>query len=88
MLISLGEHTDWMSSEALQRRSELFTLEQRRQRDRVGRVEKIEIRYQGLPGDTTLLMNKGLSTPYNCAQREQTRRSTVGRPVTNASAQF
>lgn len=58
------------SAAAQQRRSELFTLEQRRQRDRVGRLEKIEIRYQGLPSDTTLLMNKGLSTPYNCAQRE------------------
>lgn len=61
----------WLSSaEVQERRSDLFTLEQRRQRDRVGRMEKIEIRFQGLPNDTTLVMNKGLSTPFNCAQRK------------------
>lgn len=63
---------EWLSSAEIQeRRSDLFTLEQRRQRDRVGRMEKIEIRFQGLPNDTTLIMNKGLSTPFNCAQRKQ-----------------
>lgn len=36
----------------------------------VGRIEKIEVRYLGLPDDVTLIMNKGISTPYNCAQRE------------------
>lgn len=53
-----------------QMRSELFSLEKRKQEEKVGRIEKIEIRYLGLPNDTTLVMNKGLSTPYNCAQRE------------------
>lgn len=51
------------------RQSELFSIEQKRQRDNVGRIEKIEVRYLGIPKDTTLIMNKGLSTPYNCAQR-------------------
>lgn len=59
------------NAEIQQRRSELFTMEQRRQREQIGRVEKIEIRYLGLPIDTTLIMNKGLSTPYNCAQRKR-----------------
>lgn len=35
----------------------------------IGRIEKIEVRYTGTPEDVTLVMNKGLSTPFNCAQR-------------------
>lgn len=50
--------------------NELFNLEKKRQRDAVGRIEKIEVRFLGLPEDTTLVMNKDLSTPYNCAQRK------------------
>ncbi|CAD7080371.1 unnamed protein product [Hermetia illucens] len=56
------------SSEVAKYRSDLFSLEQKRQREDVGRVEKIEVRYLGLPEDVTLVMNKDLSTPYNCAQ--------------------
>lgn len=48
----------------------MFDIEQKRQQQLVGRVEKIEVRYLGLPEDVTLIMNKGISTPYNCAQRE------------------
>uniref|UniRef100_A0A182RLX8 Large ribosomal subunit protein mL39 n=1 Tax=Anopheles funestus TaxID=62324 RepID=A0A182RLX8_ANOFN len=48
--------------------SDLFSDEQRRQRDNVGRIEKIEVRYLGLPHDTTLVMNRELSTPYDCAR--------------------
>lgn len=55
-------------SATLTKRSEMFTEEQRRQRNAVGRVEKIEVRYQGLPEDVTLMMNRELSTPFNCAQ--------------------
>lgn len=62
--------TEWISSaEIQQRRSELFTLEQRRQKDKVGRIEKIEVRYLGLPSDLSMVMNRGISTPFNCAQR-------------------
>lgn len=50
--------------------NELFDLEKRRQKDAVGRIEKIEVRYLGLPEDMTLVMNKNLSTPYSCAQRK------------------
>uniref|UniRef100_A0A182LXM3 TGS domain-containing protein n=1 Tax=Anopheles culicifacies TaxID=139723 RepID=A0A182LXM3_9DIPT len=48
--------------------SDLFSDEQRRQRENVGRIEKIEVRYLGLPHDTTLVMNRELSTPYDCAR--------------------
>lgn len=62
----------WVSTrEELQRyRSDLFTKEQQKQKNDVGRIEKIEVRYLGVPEDTTLIMNKSLSTPYNCAQRK------------------
>ncbi|XP_062553845.1 large ribosomal subunit protein mL39 [Armigeres subalbatus] len=48
--------------------SSLFSKEQFRQRENVGRIEKIEIRYLGTPKDTTLIMNQGLSTPHDCAK--------------------
>lgn len=50
--------------------NELFDLEKKRQQDAVGRIEKIEVRYLGVPEDTTLIMNKNLSTPFDCAQRK------------------
>uniref|UniRef100_A0A1A9Z6N3 Large ribosomal subunit protein mL39 n=1 Tax=Glossina pallidipes TaxID=7398 RepID=A0A1A9Z6N3_GLOPL len=56
------------SNLSLKQRNELFTAEQKRQRENVGRIEKIEVRYLGLPEDVTLVMNRDLSTPYNCAQ--------------------
>uniref|UniRef100_A0A336KGQ2 Large ribosomal subunit protein mL39 n=1 Tax=Culicoides sonorensis TaxID=179676 RepID=A0A336KGQ2_CULSO len=56
------------STEIITRQSKLFSEEQKRQYENLGRIEKIEVRYLGLPEDTTLVMNKNLSTPYNCAQ--------------------
>ncbi|KAJ8710529.1 hypothetical protein PYW08_009044 [Mythimna loreyi] len=56
------------SQEAIDRRYHLFTLEKKRQLDKVGRVEKIEVQYKGVPNDCTLVMNKGISTPYDCAR--------------------
>lgn len=56
--------------EIRKRQNELFDQEQKRQKESVGRIEKIEVRYLGVPNDMTLVMNKNLSTPYNCAQRE------------------
>ncbi|XP_022211383.1 39S ribosomal protein L39, mitochondrial [Drosophila obscura] len=55
-------------SASIASRNELFTQEQRRQRDAVGRIDKIEVRYLGLPEDVTLVMNNHISTPFNCAQ--------------------
>ncbi|EDW70332.1 large ribosomal subunit protein mL39 [Drosophila virilis] len=56
------------ASTSVGQRNELFNQEQRRQRDAVGRIEKIEVRYLGLPEDVTLIMNNNISTPFNCAQ--------------------
>ncbi|XP_049880150.1 39S ribosomal protein L39, mitochondrial [Pectinophora gossypiella] len=56
------------TKEAIERRDHLFTLEKKRQVEKVGRVEKIEVRYKGVPNDCTLVMNKNISTPYDCAK--------------------
>ncbi|XP_059488265.1 large ribosomal subunit protein mL39 [Neocloeon triangulifer] len=50
------------------KRNGMFNAEQKRQEAKIGRIEKIEVQYKGLPEETTLLMNKCLSTPYDCAK--------------------
>lgn len=52
----------------IKHRNHLFDEEKRRQKEQIGRIEKIEVRYLGLPKSDTLLMNKNISTPFNCAQ--------------------
>ncbi|KYO22722.1 large ribosomal subunit protein mL39 [Alligator mississippiensis] len=56
------------SAEIIQMRNELFNKEKERQLALYPRIEKIEVKYVGKshPG-TLFVMNKGLSTPYNCA---------------------
>lgn len=56
------------TQEALERRHHLFVLEKKRQLEKVGRIEKIEVNYKGVPNDCTLIMNKDISTPYDCAK--------------------
>ncbi|XP_026761113.1 39S ribosomal protein L39, mitochondrial [Galleria mellonella] len=56
------------TQEATERRNHLFTLEKKRQQENVGRIEKIEVNYKGVPKDFTLVMNKDISTPYDCAK--------------------
>jgi len=56
------------SEEIVRKRNRIFDFEQKKQRDNVGRIEKIEVRYMGTPNDATMIMNKNLSTPFNCAQ--------------------
>jgi len=55
-------------NDKIQYNNEAFNAEQQRQMGRIGRVEKVEITYLGLPKDVTMHMNKGMSTPFNCAQ--------------------
>jgi len=55
-------------SEESQRQCELFTLEQKRQREAVGRIEKIEVQYEGQPENSVFVMNKDISTPFDCAK--------------------
>lgn len=58
------------NEEIIRKRNRIFDFEQKKQRDNVGRVEKIEVRYMGTPNDATMVVNKNLSTPFNCAQRK------------------
>jgi len=46
----------------------LFDKEQKLQKEAVGRVEKIVVKYNGVPENVTMSMNKGISTPYHCAK--------------------
>lgn len=66
-------------SEIRKKRNELFDGEKKRQRANVGRIEKIEVRYSGPSEDVTLVMNKSISTPYDCAKH-------ISEAVRNASA--
>ncbi|KAM6383749.1 large ribosomal subunit protein mL39 isoform 3-T3 [Alca torda] len=56
------------SEEVIQMRNDLFTKEKERQLSLYPRIEKIEVKYTGKshPG-SVFVMNKALSTPYNCA---------------------
>lgn len=58
------------NSEIRQKRNSLFESEKQRQLSLVTRIEKIEVEYKGLPEECSLVMNKGLSTPFNCAMRK------------------
>ena len=55
--------------EATEKMNALFNKEKQRQIDQIPRVEKIQVHYKGVPEDVTLYINKGLSTPFNVAQR-------------------
>ncbi len=53
------------------KRISIFDKEFKRQQSLIPRLEKIEVAYEGFDNETTtLVMNKGVSTPYNCAQRK------------------
>ena len=67
---TLAQKSTISNEEVRKRRSKLFTKEKQKQIDLVTRVEKIEVNYKGIPEDTKFLLNKGLSTPYNIAQRK------------------
>lgn len=56
------------AAEVLRRRSELYDKEKERQLSLYPRTEKIEVKHvrKTDPG-TTFVMNRGLSTPFNCA---------------------
>lgn len=60
--------TNRVTNESIRlKKNELFSKEMKRQKALVTRVEKIEVTYRGVPNDCTLMMNKNISTPYNCA---------------------
>lgn len=56
-----------------EKRNRLFDEAKKRQIEAIKRIEKIEVQYVGVfeqEEECVLMMNKGLSTPYNCAQRK------------------
>lgn len=57
-----------LTSEEITRQNELFAAERKRQFEKIGRIEKIEVEYIGSNETTQLVMNKNLSTPYDCAK--------------------
>jgi len=48
----------------------VFDEEKARQKAFIKRVEKIHVQYKGVPENVDLLMNRFISTPYNCAMRK------------------
>lgn len=66
-----SQHPRLCMEEIRAKRVALFDKELKRQQSLISRLEKIQVSYQGLDNDgARLIMNKGLSTPYNCAQRK------------------
>lgn len=55
-------------AEARKRRSQLFDEEKRRQRSELGRIEKIEVTYKSVEDEVVMVMNREISTPYDCAR--------------------
>nr|CAG4647246.1 EOG090X0A3R [Megafenestra aurita]SVE92533.1 EOG090X0A3R [Megafenestra aurita] len=56
-------------NEIREKRLSIFDKELKRQQALITRLEKIEVSFKGLNNEsTTLIMNKGVSTPFNCAQ--------------------
>lgn len=57
-------------SEELQRQNDIFNFEKNKQKEAVGRIEKIDVQYEGVPENCYFVMNKNISTPYDCAKRK------------------
>ncbi|XP_072387307.1 large ribosomal subunit protein mL39 [Diabrotica undecimpunctata] len=55
-------------SDDTKQQNDIFNMEQSRQKETVGRIEKIEVNYVGTPKNEILIMNKNISTPYDCAK--------------------
>lgn len=57
------------SSSWADEQNQLFDEERERQINKVGRIEKIDVSYNGKPRNAVLSLNKNLSTPYDIAKR-------------------
>ncbi|CAK9303400.1 unnamed protein product [Gordionus sp. m RMFG-2023] len=49
-------------------RNEQFQNEKNRQKSLITKIEKIKVQIKGPPQECSLIMNKNLSTPYDCAK--------------------
>lgn len=61
------------NSKVQAKRSALFTKEKEKQLREVGRIQKITVDFKNIdkfPESASLIMNKKISTPYQCAQRK------------------
>lgn len=66
-------------AEARKRRNQLFDEEKKRQRSELGRIEKIEVTYKSVEDEVVMMMNRNISTPYDCAKH-------ISESVTRTSA--
>jgi len=46
----------------------LFDEERKKQLNNIARIEKIEVKYVGVPEEAIMIMNRDISTPFNVAQ--------------------
>lgn len=46
----------------------MFEEEKQRQRSQLGRIEKIEVKYQSVEDEVVLVMNRNISTPHDCSK--------------------
>ena len=58
------------NAQVRKKRNEIFEQEKARQQSHIRRIEKIQVDHKGAPEECRLIMNKGLSTPFNCAMRK------------------
>lgn len=60
----------WERKNLIKKKNELFDKEKQKQKSFIPRIEKIEVRLKDIKPhpDVTLMMNKSISTPFNCAQ--------------------
>jgi len=54
----------------IKRMNDIFSRERNRQREEVGRIEKIDVTVHAPGHSMKMEMNKNLSTPYDCARRK------------------
>ncbi|XP_071111344.1 large ribosomal subunit protein mL39-like isoform X1 [Haliotis cracherodii] len=68
---SFCAQTKLSNVEIRKKRNAIFDEERKRQLSLITRIEKIQVEHVGPPEDCSLVMNRGLSTPFNCAMHIQ-----------------
>lgn len=73
--VTVSSNPRLSNTEAIAKRNTLFSNEKSRQASLVTRVTKIKVKYEGTPKPCTMIMNKDMSTPYDCAKRRLLKRN-------------
>ncbi|XP_067678578.1 large ribosomal subunit protein mL39-like [Haliotis asinina] len=68
---SFCAQTTLSNAEIRKKRNAIFDEEKKRQLSLIRRIEKIQVQCVGPPEDCSLVMNRDLSTPFNCAMHIQ-----------------